>query len=134
LITVLVDGDDLDEPIADAARGILDGHIILSRRIAASGHFPAVDVLPSISRIFREVTSEDHQKHAAKLRSLLATYAEVADLIQIGAYKSGTSAQVDRAVQIMPAAKRFLQQGTNQTSTWQETQDQLKGLAAAWPW
>jgi len=134
LITVLVDGDDLDEPITDAARGILDGHIILSRKIASSGHFPAVDVLPSISRVFREVTSDEHQKNAAKLRSLLATHAEIADLIQIGAYRTGTSAQVDRAVQIMPAAKRFLQQGVNQRSTWQETQDQLKALATAWPW
>ena len=134
LITVLVDGDDLDEPITDAARSILDGHIVLSRKIAAQGHFPAVDVLPSVSRLFREVTTEDHQKHATKMRSLLSTHSEIADLIQIGAYKTGTSPQVDRAVQIMPAAKRFLQQSVNQKSTWQETQEQLKTLAAAWPW
>ncbi len=134
LITVLVDGDDMDEPITDAARGILDGHIILSRKIAATGHFPAVDVLPSVSRVFREVTTDDHQKNAQKLRSLLATHAEIADLIQIGAYKSGTSPQVDRAVQIMPAAKRFLQQAVNHKASWQETQDQMKALATAWPW
>lgn len=134
LITVLVDGDDMDEPITDAARGILDGHIILNRKIAATGHFPAVDVLNSVSRVFREVTTDDHQKHAAKLRSLLATHSEIADLIQIGAYKAGTSQQVDRAVQIMPAAKRFLQQSVNQKAPWQETQDQLKALAGAWPW
>ncbi|MBC7967144.1 MAG: FliI/YscN family ATPase [Fuerstia sp.] len=134
LITVLVDGDDMDEPITDAARGILDGHIILSRKIAAQGHYPAVDVLPSVSRVFREVTSEEHQKGATKLRSLLATHADIADLIQIGAYKAGTSPQVDRAVQIIPAAKRFLQQTVNQKSGWQETQAQLKTLAAAWPW
>lgn len=134
LITVLVDGDDMDEPITDAARGILDGHIILSRKIAATGHFPSVDVLPSVSRVFREVTTEDHQNHARKLRSLLSTYAEIADLIQIGAYKSGTSPQVDRAVQIMPAVKRFLQQPVNHKATWQETQEQLTALAAVWPW
>lgn len=134
LITVLVDGDDMDEPITDAARGILDGHIVLSRKIAAQGHYPAVDVLPSVSRLFREVTDEEHQKNAVKLRSLLATHAEIADLIQIGAYKTGTSPQVDRAVQIIPAAKRFLQQQVNQKSSWQETQGQLKALAAAWPW
>ncbi len=133
LITVLVDGDDMDEPITDAARGILDGHIVLSRKIAATGHFPAVDVLPSVSRVFREVTTEPHQKHAQRLRSLLATYAEVADLIQIGAYKAGTSPQVDRAVQIMPAAKRFLQQQVNHKASWQETQSQMKALSDAWP-
>ena len=134
LITVLVDGDDMDEPITDAARGILDGHIVLSRKLAAQGHYPAVDVLPSVSRVFREVTTEEHQKNATKLRSLLATHAEIADLIQIGAYKAGTSQQVDRAVQIIPAAKRFLQQSVNQKTGWQETQAQLKTLAAAWPW
>jgi flagellum-specific ATP synthase len=134
LITVLVDGDDMDEPITDAARGILDGHILLNRKIAATGLFPAVDVLPSVSRVFREVTTDDHQKHAQKLRSLLATHAEVADLIQIGAYKSGTSPQVDRAVQIMPAARRFLQQAVNHKASWQETQEQLAALAGAWPW
>jgi flagellum-specific ATP synthase len=134
LITVLVDGDDMDEPITDAARGILDGHIILSRKIAATGHFPAVDVLPSVSRVFREVTSDEHQQNAQKLRSLLATHAEIADLIQIGAYKTGTSPQVDRAVQIMPAAKRFLQQPVNYKASWQETQEQMKALAGAWPW
>lgn len=134
LITVLVDGDDMDEPITDAARGILDGHIILSRKIAAQGHYPAVDVLPSVSRVFREVTTDEHQLGATKLRSLLSTHAEIADLIQIGAYKMGTSPQVDRAVQIMPAARRFLQQTVNQKSEWKETQDQLKTLAAAWPW
>jgi flagellum-specific ATP synthase len=124
----------MDEPITDAARGILDGHIILNRKIAATGHFPAVDVLPSVSRVFREVTTDEHQKNAQKLRSLLATHAEVADLIQIGAYKAGTSPQVDRAVQIMPAAKRFLQQTVNHKASWQETQDQMKALANAWPW
>ncbi len=134
LITVLVDGDDMDEPITDAARGILDGHILLNRKIAATGHFPAVDVLPSISRVFREVTTSDHQKYAQKLRSLLATHAEVADLIQIGAYKTGTSPQVDRAVQLMPAAKQFLQQSVDYKSAWPETQEQLKALAMAWPW
>ena len=134
LITVLVDGDDMDEPITDAARGILDGHIVLSRKIAAQGHYPAVDVLPSVSRVFRDVTRDEHQLGATKLRSLLSTHAEIADLIQIGAYKMGTSPQVDRAVQIMPAAKRFLQQTVGQKSEWKETQDQLKTLAAAWPW
>jgi flagellum-specific ATP synthase len=80
------------------------------------------------------VTTDEHQKNAQKLRSLLATHAEVADLIQIGAYKAGTSPQVDRAVQIMPAAKRFLQQTVNHKASWQETQDQMKALANAWPW
>lgn len=133
LITVLVEGDDLDEPITDAARSILDGHIVLSRRLVAQGHFPAVDVLNSVSRLFREVTTEQQRQDAVKLRNLLATHAEVADLIQIGAYKPGTSALVDRAVQLMPAVKRFLQQPVGQAATWAETQQQLHLLGSAWP-
>lgn len=134
LITVLVEGDDLDEPITDAARSILDGHIVLDRRLASQGHFPAIDVLGSVSRLFREVTSPQQQTDAVKVRNMLVTHSEVADLIQIGAYKPGSSQQVDRAVQLMPAVRRFLQQSVDEKSGWSATQQQLEILGKAWPW
>ncbi len=132
LITVLVEGDDLDEPITDAARSILDGHIVLSRELAAQGHFPAVEVLGSISRLFSEITSKEHQSHASHVRSVLATYSRMEDLIQIGAYKQGTSPDVDRAIRLMPAIKRFLQQTVNENTLWTETLSQLTSLGNAW--
>ncbi|WP_437226271.1 FliI/YscN family ATPase [Planctomicrobium sp. SH661] len=110
LITVLVDGDDMDEPIADAARSILDGHIVLSRKIASRGQYPAVDVLHSLSRLFREVTSEEHQQAAQKMRQILATYEDVSDLIQLGMYQKGASPQIDEAIQLMPQILAFLKQ------------------------
>jgi flagellum-specific ATP synthase len=134
LITVLVEGDDLDEPITDAARSILDGHIVLNRKLASQGHYPAIDVLGSVSRLFREVTTPQQQTDAVKLRTLMATHAEVSDLIQIGAYKPGSSQQVDRAVQLMPAVKKFLQQPVNEKSQWNSTLQQLEILGKAWPW
>jgi flagellum-specific ATP synthase len=132
LITVLVEGDDLDEPITDAARSILDGHIVLRRDLAAQGHYPAIDVLGSVSRLFREVTTEQHRSNAVKLRTLMATYADVSDLIQIGAYKTGTSPQVDRAVRLMDDVKKFLKQEVSETSTFNETSQRLNAIAGAW--
>lgn len=134
LITVLVEGDDLDEPITDAARSILDGHIVLDRKLASQGHFPAIDVLGSVSRLFREVTSPQQQADAVRLRNMMVTYAEVSDLIQIGAYKPGASQQVDRAVQLMPAVRHFLQQTVDERSAMSLTQQQLEILGKAWPW
>ncbi|MFN9977886.1 MAG: EscN/YscN/HrcN family type III secretion system ATPase, partial [Phycisphaerae bacterium] len=133
LITVLVEGDDLDEPITDAARSILDGHIVLDRKLASQGHFPAIDVLGSVSRLFREVTSPQQQADAVRLRNMMVTYAEVSDLIQIGAYKPGASQQVDRAVQLMPAVRHFLQQTVDERSAMSLTQQQLEILGKAWP-
>ncbi|MCA9033769.1 MAG: FliI/YscN family ATPase [Planctomycetaceae bacterium] len=134
LITVLVEGDDLDEPVTDTARSILDGHIVLDRKLATQGQYPAIDVLKSVSRLFREVTTSAHQQDATKLRSILATWNEVSDMIQLGVYKTGTSATVDRAVQLMPAIRRFLNQRVHEKSTWQETLEQLEILGKAWPW
>jgi flagellum-specific ATP synthase len=121
IITVLVDGDDMDEPIADAARSILDGHVVLSRKLAAKGHFPAIDVLHSISRLFRDVTSAEHQTAALRLRETLAAYDEVADLIQIGVYQQGSSANIDRAIQLMPKITEFLRQDIGEHSPLPET-------------
>ena len=134
LLTVLVDGDDFDEPITDAARSVLDGHVVLSRKLAEKGQFPAVDVGASISRVFRDVAGVAHQTAARKVRTVLATYEEVADLIQIGAYQKGSVQRIDRAVELLPKVQEFLKQPAGTTSTWTETQQKLTQLAEAWPW
>jgi flagellum-specific ATP synthase len=131
IITVLVDGDDLDEPIADAARSILDGHIVLDRKIAARGQYPAVNVLHSISRLFREVTSPQHQQSAQKVRQVLATYEEVADLIQMGMYQKGSAPQIDEAIQLVPRILNYLRQDIGRSFTFAESTQQLLALAGA---
>lgn len=110
LYTVLVDGDDFNEPISDASRGILDGHVMLSRRLASQGHYPAIDVLQSISRVMPMVISEEHMDNARRFKELMADYNEVEDLINIGAYKIGTNPKVDEAIIKMPDIKSFLTQ------------------------
>lgn len=133
LITVLVDGDDLDEPVSDAVRSILDGHIVLSRRLAAKGHYPAVDVLMSVSRLFTDVADAEHRQAAECVRTMLATYEEMADLIQIGAYTSGSSPLIDRVIELRPALNAFLRQGTGVATPFDETRKALIALAAQWP-
>jgi flagellum-specific ATP synthase len=108
--TVLVEGDDMNDPIADAARGILDGHIVLSRRLADRGQFPAIDVLRSISRLMTDIASPDQIEAAARARDALATYAEAADLIQIGAYTPGSDPRVDAAREIAPKVEALIRQ------------------------
>ncbi|WP_376697736.1 flagellar protein export ATPase FliI [Salirhabdus euzebyi] len=112
--TVLVDGDDFNEPIADAVRGILDGHFVLDRALAEQGRFPAINVLKSISRVMKEIASDEHIKAADHIRSLLATYEDNKELIQIGAYKKGASRDVDKAIQHYPAIINYLKQGVNE--------------------
>jgi flagellum-specific ATP synthase len=125
IYTVLVDGDDMNEPVADAVRGILDGHVVLSRKLAHQGHFPAIDPLQSVSRVMPEVTTPRHQEQARKVRALLAAYREAEDLIQIGAYQSGTNPTVDEAIKKMDLIKQFLTQPYDEPSTMQEA---LQGL------
>ncbi len=132
LITVLVDGDDMDEPVSDAVRGILDGHLILNRKLAARGHFPAVDVLRSVSRLFQEIADPSHREAARRVRECLATYEEMEDLIQIGAYKRGTTARIDRAIQLYPEILKFLKQASNAPSPWDQTRAELIRLGQAW--
>ena len=110
LFTVLVDGGDLDEPVADAVRGILDGHVVLSRKLADSGHFPAIDVPASVSRVMPRVTTPDHQALAREARSLIAGYREVEPLVRVGAFESGRDPDADRAVALQPALTDFLRQ------------------------
>lgn len=134
ILTVLVDGDDFDEPITDAARSVLDGHVVLSRRLAEKGQFPAVEVGASISRVFRDITQPEQQTAARKVRAILAQYEEVADLIQIGAYQKGSVQRIDRAVDLLPKVHEFLKQPAGSTSSWEETQRKLLDLAKGWPW
>ncbi len=119
--TVLVEGDDLTEPISDAARGVLDGHLILSRKLADRGHFPAVDVLGSISRVADDVCSPAQNQARRKLIQLTAAYDEIADLVQIGAYARGSSVQSDAAIDLRPSLNAFLQQHFRDTTSFEES-------------
>ncbi|MBC8016114.1 MAG: flagellar protein export ATPase FliI [Sporomusaceae bacterium] len=121
IYTVLVDGDDMNEPIADAVRSILDGHIVLSRSMAAQNHYPAIDVLASVSRVMSEIVEKNHNGAAQELRSIMATYREAEDLINIGAYSTGNNPRIDQAIAKIDAVKAFLQQDVNEKMTSDET-------------
>lgn len=124
--TVLVDGDDMNEPIADAVRGILDGHIVLNRNIAQKGHFPAIDVLASISRVMKDIVPEEHQRAAEQLKRLLAVYKESEDLINIGAYQRGTNPSIDEAIDAIQMINDFTKQRVNETAPYEETIHRLE--------
>ena len=128
IYTVLVDGDDFNEPISDAARGILDGHIILSRKLGHKNHYPAIDVLQSISRVMSAVATKEHKKLASKLKSTLATYSDAEDLINIGAYKTGSNPEIDYAIQKNGAINEFLCQATDEKFTFEETVAKLNEI------
>jgi flagellum-specific ATP synthase len=128
LYTVLVDGDDLNDPIADTVRGILDGHIVLSRKMAEKNHYPAIDVLASVSRVINNIVSKEHLEANQKLREVLATYNEVEDLISIGAYKQGSNPKVDYAISKIEEVNNFLKQGIYEESNFEETKDILINL------
>ena len=114
LYAVLVDGDDFNEPIADTARGILDGHIVLSRGMAQKNHYPAIDVLASISRVMSAVATKEHKQIAGQMKEVLATYRDAEDLINIGAYRSGSNKSIDYAIEKIDAVNSFLKQGTDE--------------------
>jgi flagellum-specific ATP synthase len=126
IYTVLVEGDDMNEPIADTVRSIVDGHIVLSRDLAHKGHYPAVDVLSSISRVMHDIVEDDHLNMARKLVRVLATYREAEDLINIGAYIDGTDPQIDFAKKMIHKINSFLQQDINQSITFKESIVRLK--------
>ncbi|HED63961.1 MAG TPA: FliI/YscN family ATPase [Planctomycetes bacterium] len=121
LLTVLLDADDPNEPVADTLRGLLDGHVYLSRDLAHRGHFPAIDVLASLSRLMPEITSTRHQEVARELRQMLAAWKEGRDLVEIGAYKAGANPALDRALLCMPRIEAFLQQGVGEKSALADT-------------
>lgn len=127
--TVLVDGDDLEEPIADMARATLDGHIVLSRSLANAGHYPPVDVLASVSRLASKVAASDHLEAATRLRGLLAAYDEARDLIAIGAYVRGADARVDEAIELRPRLEDFLRQRPDDVTPFACAVEQLQALA-----
>ena len=128
IYTVLVEGGDMDEPIADAARGILDGHIALSRDLASKNHYPCIDVGHSVSRLFPVVSSDDHKKAAGRIREILARYTEAEDLINIGAYVKGSNPKIDDAISNIDAVNDFLKQGTHDTCQFDDNVKKLLSL------
>jgi flagellum-specific ATP synthase len=127
LYTVLVEGDDMNEPVADLVRGLLDGHIVLTRQLAEQNHYPAIDVLASVSRLFQTLTTPDHKRAVAALKTVLATYQKAEDLINIGAYVPGSNPNIDRAMALKPQVDRWLQQAVDEP--YNHTQA-LEGLMA----
>lgn len=130
LYTVLVDGDDFNEPITDTARGILDGHIILSRKLAHKNHYPAIDILQSISRVMSSIATKEHKEFAGQLKNVLATYADAEDLINIGAYKTGSNSNIDFAIEKIDAVNEFLMQRTEEKFSFEEVVLLMSGIFA----
>ena len=128
LYTVLVEGDDLDDPIADSSRALLDGHIVLSRRLASRGHYPPVDIGESISRSMRDVASTEHMEQAIEVKAIVAAYQEAEDLVSIGAYARGSNAQIDRALEFIGPINDYLRQGIHAGSNMGQHVQQLLGL------
>ena len=128
--TVLVEGDDLSEPVTDTVRSVLDGHIVLSRRLANENHYPAIDVLNSVSRVMPDIVSEHHRSVAGQIRDLLAVYNGAADLIKIGAYVSGSNPAIDRAIRLMPRITAFLRQDIDERASLAETVAAMEAILA----
>lgn len=126
IYAVLVEADDLNDPVGDAVRSILDGHIALSRNLATRNHYPAIDVTDSVSRCMIDIVSEEHQQLAGELRRVLATYRDAEDLVNIGAYVEGSNPEIDRALRLMPKVRTFLQQGLYEESPFEEIERQLR--------
>ncbi len=129
LYTVLVDGDDMNEPIADAVRSILDGHVVLSRKLASGNHYPAIDVLSSVSRVMPDVVTAAHQSAASSIRDILATYREAEDLINIGAYVSGSNPKIDFALSRIESVRHYLRQGMHERTTLRDAIDGALAVA-----
>ncbi len=131
IYTVLVEADDFNEPISDTVRSIVDGHVMLSRALAEANHYPAIDVLASISRLMTEVVSEDHYRAAAKLKDLMATYRSSKDLIDVGAYKKGSNPKIDMAIDMMDEINSFLRQGMYEKADYESTVERLINMASS---
>jgi type III secretion protein N (ATPase) len=128
LYTVLVEGDDMTEPVADETRSILDGHIVLSRKLGAANHYPAIDILASVSRLMTAIAAPEHQRAASRLRNLMAKYQEVELLVRIGEYKPGSDALTDEAIKKVEAINGFLKQGLREKSAFADTLQSLQAL------
>lgn len=132
ILTVLVEGDDMNDPVADSARSILDGHIVMDRVLANAGHFPAINTLPSASRLFHELADGSHSSTARCIRQILTRYADVVDLVQVGAYQSGVSRETDAAIALYPQVCKFLQQDLGSPSSIEKTKSWMDELAGKW--
>ena len=128
LYTVLVDGDDFNEPITDTARSILDGHIMLNRKLAHKNHYPAIDILQSISRCMSQIATREHKQLSGRMKNVMATYNEAEDLINIGAYKSGSNPEIDYAIGKIQAVNQFLLQDVNDKFSFDETVEMMKSI------
>jgi flagellum-specific ATP synthase len=128
LYTVLVEGDDMNEPVADTARSILDGHVVLSRKLASSGHYPAIDILQSISRVMPDVTTSEHRIFSTKLLDILATYTDSEDLINIGAYVKGSNPKIDNAIEMIDPIRKFLRQKVDEKTDFSMSEEYLLSL------
>lgn len=128
LYTVLVDGDDMNEPVTDTVRGILDGHIVLSRKLASQNHYPAIDVLQSVSRVMTNICEKDHVDRSNRIKDLMATYRESEDLINIGAYRKGTNKKIDSAVEKHESIEAFVTQGMHEKYSFEEIKTQMESL------
>ncbi len=132
ILTVLAEGDDLNDPVADSARSLLDGHIVLSRKLADRGHYPAIDILQSVSRLMTTVATSEHRAAAQALREIYATYADAEDLISIGAFVPGSNRRIDGAVALIDRIRQFLIQPVRQRSGFEQTVGQLEAIVQAW--
>jgi len=132
ILTVLVENDDLSDPVADSARSLLDGHIVLSRKLAERAHYPAVDILQSVSRLMSAVASDEHKFAARKLREIYATYLDAEDLINIGAFSSGSNRRIDGAIALIDKIREFLIQPVRQKNSFDETLQKLNAITQSW--
>jgi flagellum-specific ATP synthase len=132
ILTVLVENDDLSDPVADSARSLLDGHIVLSRKLGDRGHFPAVDILGSVSRLMPAVVSKEHKQAAQKIKEIYATYIDAEDLINIGAFSAGSNRRIDGAIALIDRLNSFLRQPVRDRTTFESTVQQLIAIAEVW--
>jgi len=132
ILTVLVENDDLSDPVADSARSLLDGHIVLSRKLADKGHFPAVDILKSVSRLMPKISSDQHKASAQKLKEIYAIYSEAEDLINIGAFAPGSNRKIDGAIALIDNINAFLRQGIRDKIAFNETMNQMTAITNSW--
>ncbi len=131
--TVLTEGDDPNDPVADSARGVLDGHILLTRELADAGHFPAIDIEASVSRVFPDITDSEHQRQASVLKDLYSSYRKNQDLLMVGAYQPGTNPKLDQAIEKMPVIENFLRQGIDDSVGLEQSIQSLNALFARVP-
>jgi flagellum-specific ATP synthase len=132
IYTILVEGDDMNDPVADCARSLLDGHVILARRLAETGHYPAVDILQSVSRLMNGVVTKEHALAARRFRAIYATYQGAEDLINIGAFAHGSNRRIDQAISLIDRVTEFLIQGEGTRSTFSQTVERLADITRTW--